>query len=90
MGRRQELAAAVAAEGLRPTMRADMPPDLVRLLMDCWQKNAGDRPSATSVASSLALLVVCPPDPGVSHASTAMGFPLMGCLGSSQGSGVWV
>ena len=50
---RQELAAAVASEGLRPTMRDDTPAELRLLLERCWSKNIHSRPTALCVADSL-------------------------------------
>ena len=54
--RRQELAAAVAAEGLRPTLHPDTPPQVQQLLLASWQREPTLRPSAADVAHHLAAL----------------------------------
>ena len=54
---RQELAAAVAAESLRPIMAADMPPELGCLLEAAWQLHPGQRPTATQLEAKLQSLV---------------------------------
>ena len=51
---RQELAAAVAAEGLRPTLPLDTPPAVQALLQRCWEAKPAQRPSAAQLASELA------------------------------------
>lgn len=54
---RQELASAVAAEGLRPTLPADAPPGLLALLRDAWQLEPSARPSAAQVRDRLLALL---------------------------------
>ncbi|KAI8470546.1 MAG: phosphatase 2C-like domain-containing protein [Monoraphidium minutum] len=52
---RQELAAAVAAEGLRPLLPAGgCPPGYQELISACWALDAAARPSAADVARRLA------------------------------------
>jgi serine/threonine protein phosphatase PrpC len=53
---RQELAAAVAAEGLRPTIASGASLSIVRLLRSCWDADYTRRPSAKEVAAKLAAL----------------------------------
>lgn len=53
---RQELAAAVAAEGLRPTIAPGAPVSVVRLLRSCWDADYTRRPSAKEVTLKLAAL----------------------------------
>ncbi len=53
---RQELAAAVAAEGLRPTLHPGTPPALAALLQACWERQPEARPAAAAVAEQLAAL----------------------------------
>ncbi len=53
---RQELAAAVAAEGLRPTIASGAPASVVRLLRSCWDADYTRRPSAKEVAAILSAL----------------------------------
>jgi serine/threonine protein phosphatase PrpC/serine/threonine protein kinase len=53
---RQELAAAVVAEGLRPTIAPNAPVSIVRLLRSCWDADYTRRPSAKEVALKLAAL----------------------------------
>ena len=53
---RQELAAAVAAEGLRPTLHPCTPPALAALLQACWERQPEARPIAAAVAEQLAAL----------------------------------
>ena len=53
---RQELAAAVAAEGLRPTLHPGTPPALAALLQACWERQPEARPVAAAVAEQLATL----------------------------------
>ncbi len=50
---RQELAAAVAAEGLRPTVPGGAPPALHALLQACWAADPAVRPSAEQLQASL-------------------------------------
>lgn len=50
---RQELAAAVAAEGLRPSLPPDVLPQLAELLVKCWARRPEERPSAAEVAAVL-------------------------------------
>lgn len=52
---RQELAAAVAAEGLRPLLpAAGAPPGFVELMRECWALDPAARPAAADVARRLA------------------------------------
>lgn len=52
---RQELAAAVAAEGLRPRLPAGgAPPGYAELMASCWALDPSQRPSAADVARRLA------------------------------------
>ncbi|GBF88929.1 hypothetical protein Rsub_01428 [Raphidocelis subcapitata] len=52
---RQELAAAVVAEGLRPMMpRGPAPPGFAELIEQCWALDPAARPSAPEVARRLA------------------------------------
>ena len=53
---RQELAAAVAAEGLRPTIADGALPAVIRLLRSCWDADHERRPSASELAIKLAAL----------------------------------
>jgi len=53
---RQELAAAVAAEGLRPTIAPGASSSIMRLLRSCWDADSTRRPSAKEVAMKLAAL----------------------------------
>lgn len=46
---RQELAAAVAAEGLRPTLPKICPPGLTELISACWRPEPSKRPSFSIV-----------------------------------------
>lgn len=50
---RQELATAVAVEGLRPSMDEDMPPELKNLLKACLNAVPEKRPSAIEFAEAL-------------------------------------
>jgi serine/threonine protein phosphatase PrpC/tRNA A-37 threonylcarbamoyl transferase component Bud32 len=50
---RQELAIAVAVEGLRPTVAAGAPPEVVTLLKSCWDAVPQRRPSAARVCAQL-------------------------------------
>lgn len=62
MSHRQELAAAVCAEGLRPLTRDDTPPPLLALLEACWHVQPTARPTAAHVAAALdAMLADTPP-----------------------------
>ena len=54
---RQELAAAVAAEGLRPTQARGAPPGFNTLLAACWALDPAARPSAAAVAVELSRLL---------------------------------
>ena len=54
---RQELAAAVAAEGLRPILARDTPPQLARLLETAWQLRPGQRPTAAQLETELRSIV---------------------------------
>lgn len=53
---RQELAAAVAAEGLRPTVPPGTPPALRALLRACWAADPAARPSGAHLRDALAAL----------------------------------
>ena len=51
---RQELAVAVAAEGLRPLLPpGDSPPGFEQLLAHCWQRDPASRPTMAMVAEAL-------------------------------------
>lgn len=50
---RQELAAAVVGEGLRPLAAATTPPPLQGLLDACWQRDPAARPTAAQVVAAL-------------------------------------
>ena len=50
---RQDLSAAIAAEGLQPLMRPDTPADLRELLESCWQLDPSKRPTAEQVEQRL-------------------------------------
>eukprot|EP00891_Asterochloris_glomerata_P003383 jgi/Astpho2/3383/e_gw1.00054.24.1_t len=50
---RQELSAAIAAEGLQPLMRPDTPADLRELLESCWRLDPSKRPSAAQLEQRL-------------------------------------
>ncbi len=54
---RQELAAAVAAEGLRPLLPKQAPPAYAALLNACWHTDAAQRPSFEAVREALAQLL---------------------------------
>lgn len=51
---RQELASAVAAEGLRPMLPASVPQPLVQLLQAAWSLDPQQRPSAQQMRDTLA------------------------------------
>jgi serine/threonine protein phosphatase PrpC len=53
---RQELAAAVAAEGLRPTIAPRAPASVIKLLKLCWDADYTRRPRAREVAEKLKAL----------------------------------
>lgn len=53
---RQELAAAVAAEGLRPSVAHGAPPAVIRLLRSCWDADPKRRPTAAEVTEKLEAL----------------------------------
>ena len=57
MSCRQELAAAVAAEGLRPILAPDTPPQLARLLEAAWQLQPEQRPTAAQLEAKLRSIV---------------------------------
>ena len=50
---RQELAAAIATDGLLPLMRNDTPAPLAALLKACWSLDPADRPSAQQMLQEL-------------------------------------
>lgn len=52
----QELAAAVAADGLRPSVRLDTPQPLAQLLQACWDRDPCKRPRAADVGAALQAL----------------------------------
>ncbi|CAL8468340.1 g7880 [Coccomyxa elongata] len=54
---RQELAAAVAAEGLRPILAPDTPRELAALLEAAWQLQPAARPSAEHLEAELRALL---------------------------------
>ncbi|KAF8055592.1 SEC13B [Scenedesmus sp. PABB004] len=54
---RQELAAAVAAEGLRPSLPRGGPAGLAELLASAWQRDPAARPSAAALRDRLAGLL---------------------------------
>ena len=55
--RRQELAAAVAAEGLRPILAPDTPRELAALLEAAWQLQPASRPAAAHLEAELRALL---------------------------------
>jgi hypothetical protein len=67
----QELAAAVAAEGLRPTLRPDAPPRLAELLCACWDREPSKRPPAAEVAATLQELAACLEASAAAHTGTS-------------------
>ncbi len=54
---RQELAAAVAAEGLRPILAPDTPRQLAALLEAAWQLQPAARPTAEHLEAELRALL---------------------------------
>ncbi len=54
---RQELAAAVAAEGLRPILAPDTPTELAALLEAAWQLQPAARPAAVQLEAQLGALL---------------------------------
>ena len=50
---RQELAAAIATDGLLPLTKSDTPASFAALLKACWSVNPSDRPSAQDMLQSL-------------------------------------
>ena len=58
-GCRQELAAAVVGEGLRPLQSATLLPALGQLLDRCWAAEPGQRPSFVHIAEELRHMQVC-------------------------------
>ncbi|KAG2437968.1 hypothetical protein HXX76_005583 [Chlamydomonas incerta] len=50
---RQELAAAVCAEGLRPLLPRSCPPGFAALMNACWAKEPRERPSFSQVVDAL-------------------------------------
>jgi hypothetical protein len=66
---RQELAAAVAAEGLRPILAPDTPPQLAALLEAAWQLDPAARPTSAQIEGQLRRilkLMEAAPKPAVS------------------------
>ena len=57
IARRQDLAAAVAAEGLRPILALDTPPQLGCLLEAAWQLQPEQRPTAAQLEAVLRIVV---------------------------------
>ncbi|KFM28949.1 Protein kinase and PP2C-like domain-containing protein [Auxenochlorella protothecoides] len=55
---RQDLRVAIASGGLRPSVAPDAPPELTRLISQCWVAGAGERPGAAQVAQDLARLAI--------------------------------
>jgi hypothetical protein len=55
--RRQELAAAVAAEGLRPMLPRSCPPGWGRLMGTCWARDPSQRPSLGHMQAALAAML---------------------------------
>lgn len=53
---RQELAAAVAAAGLRPTLPGKSPPGFADLMAACWAADPAQRPPMDAVAQALAAM----------------------------------
>jgi len=54
---RQELAAAVVSEGLRPLMEPQTPHPLAQLLEDCWQLDSTRRPTARQLVDRLTAII---------------------------------
>ncbi|GAX74889.1 hypothetical protein CEUSTIGMA_g2335.t1 [Chlamydomonas eustigma] len=54
---RQELAAAVCAEGLRPLMPKSCPPGFQQLLLSCWHLHPSARPSVSEVRAQLVTIL---------------------------------
>lgn len=59
---RLELAAAVAAEGLRPTLPAASPPGYNELLAACWAGRPEARPSMAQVCTALDAILAALPE----------------------------
>ncbi len=64
---RQELAAAVVGEGLRPLPPTGLPADLQKLLDSCWAAEPKQRPSFDQLAAELRRIQVCPTRGAVSY-----------------------
>jgi hypothetical protein len=58
---RLELAAAVAAQGLRPTLPKSSPPGYDALLDACWAHDPAQRPSCSRVRAELAAIAAALP-----------------------------
>mmetsp|Transcript_32323 Transcript_32323/g.62144 ORF Transcript_32323/g.62144 Transcript_32323/m.62144 type:complete len:655 (+) Transcript_32323:114-2078(+) len=74
---RQELAAAVAGDGLRPILAEDTPPELLSLLERCWRLDPAARPSVDEIHAELAVIAESlgpekPPAARLDHAPCAM------------------
>ena len=50
---RQELAAAIATDGLLPLTKDDTPASFAAMLKACWSLHPADRPSAQEMLQSL-------------------------------------
>ncbi len=68
---RQELAAAIATDGLLPLTREDMPPAFAALLKACWSLQPSHRPSAQQMLQSLQDMQTDVTDPGCQEAVAA-------------------
>lgn len=55
---RQELAAAVVGEGLRPLAGESTPEALQSLLDACWQREPSSRPTASQIVAALSQMQV--------------------------------
>ena len=54
---RQELAAAVAAEGLRPPLEPSLPSELKALLEQSWHADPRQRPTAAALVDKLSAIL---------------------------------
>eukprot|EP00955_Chlamydomonas_euryale_P067803 359937-Chlamydomonas_euryale.AAC.29 len=76
---RQELAAAVAAEGLRPLLpRVEMPPGYEDLVCECWAHEPVRRPRMADVAARMRGLVAALPEWQQRAHGQAPGSPAVG------------